>query len=459
MLDGARAPSDVAAGVENPFDATPGLRRGLPVAPGAFPLVGHLPAIYRDLPDFLKRSRAQVGPLFWVALGRRTWILVTTGAAGLDVLQSPDFSSRHLQRGAALIAGRSVLAEDGDVHRRMRAAMHRPFLPRGLAAGAVARDMARALEGLVERWRARGRARVLPDVQEVAIEIVFRMLGVADADLRAWRERYRDLLLSNLGIDLDVPGSPIRRARAARSWIDSRLGAMVARVRARGDDGSLLSALARGTDEEGRGLADDELVDNLRLLVLAGHETISATLAWIVIALGARPDLWRALREEVSPAAEVPVTIDDAKRFPFAEALFRETVRLHPPFSVLTRLTKREVTIHGRVVPARTSVAADLWGIARDPEVFERPDEMLPSRWIGKSGAPSAIEVAPFGAGAHFCLGYHLAWLEGVQLTVALAKTMGRAGLRPVIRGPMPRPIFVPTEHPPARVEVAFERG
>ncbi len=444
--------------MQNPFARAPGLRKGFPIAPGAFPVLGHLPALYRDLPGLLQRSRAALGPLFWVTLGRRTWILVCSGAEGLSVLQSSAFSSTHLQRGASLVAGRSLLAQDGEVHRRMRGAMHRPLLPRGLAAGAVPELRASALTGLVERWLSRGCARVLPEVQEVAIAIIFRALGVEDADLPAWRVQYRELLLSNLGLDLDLPGSPMRRAARARAWIDAELRALVTAARARPDDGSLLAALARGTDEEGRALADDELVDNLRLLILAGHETISATLAWMVITLGARSDLWAALREEVPPGAALPTTLDEAKRFPFAEALFRETVRMHPPFGVITRVCRQGVVLHGREVPARTSVAVDLWGIARDPAVFERPGDLLPSRWIGRSGAPSPIEVAQFGAGAHFCLGYHLAWLEAVQFAVALARALRRAGRRPVLRSPAPRPVFVPTEHPPARVLVAFAR-
>lgn len=443
----------------NPFARSPGLRNGFPIAPGAFPLAGHLPALRRDLPGLLRRSHAALGPLFWVTLGRRTWILICRGSPGLEVLQSPTFSSTHLQKGASLVAGRSLLAQDGDIHRRMRGAMHRPFLPRGLAAGAVARLAAAAFTDLVERWLHRGHARLLPEIQEVAISIIFRALGIEAAELSTWRVRYRELLLSNLGIDLDFPGSPMRRATRARAWIDAELRLLVTRARRAPDDGSLLADLARGTDEEGRALADDELVDNLRLLILAGHETISATLAWTVLTLGVRGDLWRTLCDEVPASAAVPTTLEEARRFPFAEALFREMVRMHPPFSVITRIAKQEVVLHGREIRARTSVAVDLWGIARDPAVFERPDELLPARWLGRSGPPSPSEVAQFGAGPHFCLGYHLAWLEAVQFLVALATTLSRAGKKPVFRSPLPRPIFVPTEHPPAAVQVTFTRA
>lgn len=440
----------------SPFTRSPGQRKGLPISPGAFPLIGHLPALYRDLPALLTESQRALGPLFWITLGRRTWILVCCGAEALEVLQSASFSSTHLQKGAGAVAGRSLLAQDGDVHRRMRGAMHRPLFPRGLAAGAIPSLMARALTELTERWSAAGRATVLPDVQEVALSIIFRTLGVTDADLPAFRVQYRELLLSNLGIDVDFPGSPLRRAARARTWIDAELAKLVSHTRRQPDEETLLGALARGTDEQGRGLADDELVDNLRLLILAGHETISATLAWIVIALGSRPDLWRALREEVSADTVVPTTIDEARRFPLAEAIFRETVRLHPPFGVITRRAMKDVVLHGRSVPARTTVGVNIWGFGRDPALFERPDELLPARWLGRSGPPSALELSQFGAGAHFCMGYHLAWLEAVQFTVALSRTLGRAGLMPVVSTKLAKPMFIPTEHPSPSVVVSF---
>src|SRR6185437_7123767 len=185
--------------------------------------------------------------------------------------------------------------------------------------------------------------------------------------------------------------------------------------------------------------------------VLGGHETISSTMAWITITLGAREDLFRALVDEARGAAEVPATPAAARAFPFAEALFRETVRMHPPFGVITRRCEEPFAIHGVTIPAGAIVGVDLWGAAYDPSIFEAPDEIRPSRWLGPRSPPSPLEIAQFGAGPHFCMGYHLAWLEGVQLAVALARALDGARKRPRVRGgEAPAPIFLPTEHPPA---------
>jgi cytochrome P450 len=436
----------------NPFARAVRLREGLPVLPGAFPLAGHLPALLR-FPEVIRAAQEQVGPVYWVELGLGKRILVCTGPEALEIFRSKAFTSQHLTEISPLVAGTSMLSQDGAAHRHMRAAMSAPFLPRGLSASEIGATMGGLLGARVARWAATGRVKVLPEVQEMALEIIFRLLGVSLADLPAWRDRYRALLLANLGIDVDFPGSPARRAARARAWIDARFRDLVAAARVRPDAEGLLAELARGRDEEGRGLSEGELLDNLRLLVLGGHETISATMSWMLITLAARPALWEALSAEARDAL-VPTTPEAARAFPFAEALFRETVRLYPPFTLITRFVAEASTLHGKTIPRGALVAVDLWSLGRDPATFAAPDEYRPERWLGRDRTPTGIEVAQFGAGPHFCLGYHLAWLEAVQFAVALVRALGRAGKRPRLRTSMPEPVYVPTQRPPAKTVV-----
>jgi cytochrome P450 family 117 subfamily A len=436
------------------------------VLPGAFPLVGHIPAMYRRLPEVTRRARAEIGPIFWITLGSGMWVAVCTGREALEIFKSKAFTSAHLQTIAPLVAGMSVLAQDGGAHRHLRSALNGPFLPRGLAAGVVGSKpggptepmMGGALGALCAGWCAKGKARVVPDIQDAALAIIFRMIGVDPQELPAWRVQYRDLLLANYGSTRMFPGSPAYRAARARRWIDARFLDIVTAARATPDEGTLLGALTRATDDDGQGLTDAELLDNLRLLVLGGHETIASTLAWMVIQLGARPDLWEALSAEAGAAPEVPATPQEAKAFPFAEALFRETVRAYPPFGVITRKALEPFPLHGQTIPEGALVGVDLWGIAHDPDLFPDPDDYHPARWLGRTSPPTPIEISQFGAGPHFCLGYHLAWLEAVQFAVALAREAKRAGRRPRLRK-VPAPIFLPTEHPPAGTVVDFVAG
>lgn len=440
----------------SPFTRTIRYRDGLPILPGALPIVGHIPALYKDAPGVYRRAMEELGPLFWVTSGPGTWLLAVNGTKALDLFRHKSFTSAHLAKIAPLVAGESLLGLDGAPHRHVRSAMNAPFLPSGLSASVVGPMMARCLEGLVAKWGDRGKARVLEDIQETALEVIFRMIGVDPGDLMPWRKKYRDLLLANLGIPLMFPGSPAYRAARAATWINDRFAEIIAAARRAPDPTTLVGALVQAKDDEGAPLTDTELIHNLRLLVLGGHETISATMGWIAIYLGARPDLWDALVEEAREHPRVPETPQEARSFHFAEALFREAVRMHPPFGSITRVASEQVEVYGKPIPEGTIVAISLWGPSHDAELYPDPEAFTPSRWIGRKSPPTAIEISQFGAGPHFCLGYHLAWLEAVQFAVALAQGMTRRGRRPRLVGNVPRPIYLPTERPPAKTVVDF---
>ncbi|MEO5729084.1 MAG: cytochrome P450 [Byssovorax sp.] len=440
----------------NPFTRSPGQRDGIPIHPGAFPIVGHLPAVYYRLPEVIRRAQAEIGPLFWISTGFGS-LLFCTGPEAVEIFRNRAFDSAHLEKLAPAVASGTMLARDGAPHRHMRSALAGPFLPRGLTASGVGATIAISLGEVAARWVGQGSARVLPDAQEAALDIIFRLLGVAPSELSTWREKYRTLLLVNLGITVRFPGSPATRSAAAKVWIDARMRALISAARRDPASAGFLGALIAAQDDDGAALNDQELVDNLRLLVLGGHETISATMAWLTITLAHRPELWDALVAEAGDAEAIPTTPEAARAFPFAEALFRETVRMHPPFSTITRTAAEDTTLCGHRVARGTLVAIDLWGAAHDATTFPDPDAFLPSRWLGRSGSPSPIEIAQFGAGPHFCLGYHLAWLEAVELAVALAREGKRLGRRPRLRSKeLPHSIFAPTEHPPTSTRVDF---
>lgn len=434
------------------------MRDGFPVMPGAWPLIGHIPMVYRDLPGaFRKAQELGLGPMFWVTTGFGVWVLLCTSPESIEIFKSKAFTSKHLQEIAPLVAGHSLLSQDGPPHRHMRSAMNGPFQSRGLDAATAGAMSAKVLSALTDRWAERPSVKVLPDIQGAALEVIFRMLGVEVDDLEPWRKAYRALVLANLNIKLRFPGSPATRSEKAKKWIDEHLLVIIAEARKQGGSGTLLGALVHGKDDEGQALTDEELLDNLRLLLLGGHETISSTMAWIALRLAHHEDLWDGLVAEVRGDDGVPTKPEQARRFPLAEALFRETVRMHPAFGTITRKAVAPFELHGKTIPEGALVAVSLWSISHDESLFPDPFAFRPARWQGRSAPPSAMEISQFGAGPHFCLGYHLAWLESVQFAVALARSLSAKGLRPRLRdtGSM-RPIYLPTEHPSPRAVLDF---
>jgi cytochrome P450 len=356
------------------------------------------------------------------------------------------------------LIGHSLLSLDGAPHRRLRGAMNPPFAPRGLSESTTGALIASVVSDCAERLFQRDQVAIHDEMKEMALDLVLRIAGVGAQDLPEWRHQYSEAVLGLIPLPWDLPGSPRRRALRAVAWLDAQIGRLVQRAQAEPGGNTLLHALLQARDDSGRGLEHRELLDNIRTLFLAGHETTATTTAWAVLHLCLDPRLWQRMVDEACSGSGVPRTPAEAKQFPLCEAIFRESVRLYGPAWFLNRRTSEPVELAGRTLPAGVTVAFAplLW--ARDPAQYPDPDRFVPERWLGRPH-PAPYEVSQFGAGPHFCLGYHLAWLEVVAFLVALGREARKQapGQCPRLRCPEAlRLRYFPTPHPPAVARVQF---
>ncbi len=416
-----------------------------------------MPAIMTDLLGLLRHAERKLGPVFWLHIGTGPDNLFCMQREVFEAFKNRPLSTDHMRGISSEFFGESLLVFDGAKHRHMRGAMNHPFTPKGLGKVDVGSFLADAVERRVKGWVRRRRVNVLAETRELAISLIFGMMGVAERELGEWQKRYDALVGFLLPISIDLPGFPHWHARRARDWLDQKLMRIISVARGREGSG-LVAELARGRDEEGTPLSDQELLHNLRILAFAGHHTTATTTAWMAAELAQRPEMWRLLCEEAQ-GQDIPRSPRDLKRFPYAEAVFREALRLHPPLAFNQRRAVSDFELAGSTVPRDTLVAMPILHLLRDPELYERPDEFRPERWLGRSAPPTAIELAGFGGGAHFCLGYHVAWMECVQFAVALVRALTPAALRPQLDGPPPQVRYYPLSHPSAGTRLRFDRG
>lgn len=436
----------------NPLRRTPEPRHGIPVMPGSFPFIGHLLAFLPNPVALQRHGSETLGPLFWVELGFGRGQEVTfIDEEAFALLKSPSVESLHFWENLELFFGRSIIVEDGAPHRHARAILQKPFAPQGLQRAGVSRIARDAMVDRVRSWSGRSRVRILAETQEATLRVIFGIIGIRAGELSKWREQFRRYMLSALPFPYELPGSPMWLARRARRWIDARLRDLIEEARRNPSAEGLLPQLVRERDEDGVRLSEQELLDNLRLLVLAGHETTASSLAWLAVYLASDRGAWDRLCEEARGVDEVPTTPEQLAACPFAQALFREAVRVHPPVYNDSRRLTEPITIRGHVLPAGTHVNIPLTLLSHDPHRYPDPERFDPERWLRHEHKLTPLETCQFGGGPHFCLGYHLAVLEGVQFAIALAKGLSAAGRRPKLRGnEVPAPVYLPLTHPPA---------
>lgn len=443
----------------NPFQRAVEHEQGIPVMFGRFPVVGNLPAFLTDPVGLQLRASEALGPLFWLDLGRQRRDLTVHADEAFGLLKSPNVESSHFFEQLELFFGRSLIVADGAAHRHARSVLNKPFSPSGLQRAGVACLARDALVECVRGWRDRPRVKILAETQYTTLRIIFGILGVQPHELPQWRRRFRHYMLSVLPLPR-FPGSPYWMARRARDWIDTRLLLSIEQARRNPAQEGLLSQIVRGRDDEGEGLSDQEVLDNLRLMVMAGHETTASSLAWLLVFLASDRQCWERLCEEALAIDEVPTTPEQVAACPFAQALFREAVRIHPPVYAESRRLREGMVVGGHALPAKTILTIPITLLARDPERYPEPLRFDPDRWLPRQHKLSPIETCQFGGGPHFCLGYHLAVLEGVQFAIALAKELSATGRRPALPGgKIPTPVPLPLAHPPARTIVELVKA
>lgn len=426
----------------------------IPVAAGRLPVVGHLLKTMRDQHAFLTRNEAEHGPLFWIDSGFGGWQLVVGGEGALDCLKNRTTSSDAFPEIADYILDDTLLPAEGKTHKRMRGAMNPPFTPAGLDAGKAGQIVAEVVDKRIADWGERDLIKIVAAAGDITLDVIFRLIGVPSEELSTWRDKYQAFILGATPFPLNVPGSPRWRGLRARDWLDGKAGRYLDEVRRTHEQRSLLGALAHGVDDEGSGLTEAELLANLRVLGIAGHETTASTLSWAMLFLGHHPEDWDALVEEAE-GQDAPVSPQDLARFPFAEAVFREALRLYPPLATVLRRTVAPTEVNHVVVPAGVDVQVSVWSLSRDPERYPEPGAFRPRRWFDLGRKPGPAESFQFGGGPHFCLGYHLAVLEGVWFLARVARVLAAANKRPFAER-FPRPTFFPLTRPPNRTTVDF---
>jgi cytochrome P450 len=236
--------------------------------------------------------------------------------------------------------------------------------------------------------------------QPLPVRIICRLLDipVEDADML---ERDVSQLVQALEA-APLPAAALEKVNAAMATVEDYFRRTVRARRERpGDD--LISVLL-SVQEDGQGLTEDELVSNVILLFVAGHETTANMIGNALISLHKHPDQLRMLEQqpELLPRA------------------INECMRYDSSVQFITRMALEDTEAGGIALPKGSLVFMSLGAANRDPERFADPDRLLIER------AESGNRLIAFGGGIHYCLGARLAAMElQIGLGTLLARLPG----------------------------------
>jgi cytochrome P450 len=317
----------------------------------------------------------------------------------------------------------SILLLDGAPHMRMRRLMLPPF--HGEAIAGYAGVIERIANREIDRWHPGDLVRTRSLAQAVTLEVIIRaVFGITDArrvsELRGLLPRmsapspFLLLLQKDLG-----RRSPWGRFLRLRERVDALVYQEIDRRR-RGPDGEppgdILGLLLSARDDDGNGLADGELRDELITILLAGHETTATSIGWAFERLLRTPAALERLTAEVRAGEGTD----------YLEAVIKETLRVRPVVTEVFRAPTGRTELGGYVFEPGTRLAAAIMLVQYDPALYPPdPQAFRPERFL--DGAPEPYTWIPFGGGVRRCLGAAFALLE---MKIVIRTILSRVRLR-----------------------------
>jgi cytochrome P450 len=325
----------------------------------------------------------------------------------------------------------SLLLLDDEAHASEKRHVNAAFYADGMRT--YERFLGQCVDRAIDRWPMDGPFELHSELLRLSLDAVVRAtLGLVDPESRAVRSALMKLFSNGEHPGLVFFGSRlnelrgrayfeelVRAPRWARSerfvdQVEAELRSEVLRRRRTGAEpgDDVLSGLLRARTPSGDA-GDEWIVDELKTLLIAGHEATANALTWAIYEVLRHPDVLARLERGSDDGDE------------YADAVARETLRLHPTVPMLARRLTRAATVGGRSYPAGTVLVPSIYAAQRDPASWPEPERFEPNRFMASKGA--AADWFPFGGGARRCVGMAFALLE---MRIALRRIVERGRLR-----------------------------
>ncbi len=356
-------------------------------------LLGLLPELNRDALGLFTACIRDYGDFVRVRLGLTPAIIVGHPELAEEVLvtRNHDYRKGQSTRRLGSLLGHGLLLSEGEFWLRQRRLMQPAFHRQRLAKMSAA--MTEAARHMANAWREGEVRAINVEMMEVTLQIVGATLfGTRlgkDLDIirrtgLVLNDHFRSRLYSLLILLPDAFPTPgnLRYQRALRE-LNELVFRIIGERRASGEFGDdLLGMLLSARDEDGRGMDDHQLRDEVLTLLLAGHDTTALALTWAWVLLAQHPEVEAHLHAELDALEDQPPSLVDLPRLRYTDAVVTETLRLYPTAWAIAREAVRDTTIGDQRVAKGTSVLIIPWAMHRDARFFEAPEAFRPERWL-----------------------------------------------------------------------------
>ncbi len=381
----------------------------------------------------------------------RSYMVNDPSLLSLVLKERPDDfpKSGRVSEGLRPLLGESVFLTNGETWKRQRRIIDPAF------EGGRLRDtfpaMWEAAEAAVARLRE-GEVEIEEVTSFAAADVIFRTLfsipiedEVASEVFYEFRDYQRTQPIVNVAAFLPMPSWMPRffrrrtreTARSIRGLISGLTQTRAGEIAAGTAPDDLATKIMTTADPEtGERFSSDEMVDQVAIFFLAGHETSASALAWTLYLLALYPEWQERLAKEAQALERCDFAV--MSKLKLSRDVFREGLRLYPPVPMMVREAGCPEKFRERDVAKGSQIVLSPWHLHRHERLWDNPDGFDPTRWQTENGRKCAREAyMPFSSGPRVCTGAGFAMVEGPLLLSMLLKTFKFE----LVEGRVPQPV------------------
>ncbi len=366
-----------------------------------------------------------------------SWYLVARASAIEHILvthqnryRKPDVFNKTL----ALLVGNGLTVNEGESWLKQRRLMQPAFHRERLSA--LADCMIESTRQMLEQWHKSEEGcevDIASEMSNLTLTIAGKTLFGLDlsdkadlfgASLRQALSHVSEKMNNPFAYPEWLPTKENRNFKKAQQNLFQVVNEIIeTRRKADGDRGDLLSMLMAAQDESsGEKMNDAQLRDEVITLLVAGHDTVAATLAWLYYLVGCNSRVQEKLQAEVKAHVKEALTLEDLPKLSYTRLVIDEALRLYPPAWGQPREAIEDDEIDGYLIPKGRIIAVSQYLAQRHPDYWKEPLKFHPERFLAEDELAKdrpKFAYFPFGGGSRMCIGNNFALMEA-QIIVAL---------------------------------------
>ena len=362
------------------------------------------------------------------------------------LVNHPDLISHVLRahsypRGSLLklVLGEGLLSSEGESWHKQRKLMMPEFHPKVIAnfTTEIYSCVLQLAQRLMEKSENGETVDMADELLALTLDIVTCALfsGEMSSHAGSINETVKTLLAdiggfvrSEFTVSFEISPSRNRAFAKDLGSLNEMVYEVIARRRRENESGvsrhDLLDLLLETRDEDGVGLSDKEVRDEVVTMLFAGNETTAVMLGWTMHCLAVHENVNATLREELRSTLDGRApTLEDLPRMPYLKMTLHEVMRMYPPVWSIFRKVQHDSEVGGFHIEGGHSIIISPYTMHYHPDFWPEPERFDPYRFTFKNerDRPKYAYI-PFGAGRHLCVGKHLALLEAQIVTSILTQ-------------------------------------